>query len=126
MAENSINSNQSKASHNRHKWKKRSVVILSIFIFLITFVIVMIYTSLGVKLTMFALNKFLPELKIEQVDGTFHNLHIKGLSLNLTGVNVSVDDASLELSGSCLIQTVVCLKHFNADGVNVNVNTQEI
>ncbi|WP_165756050.1 autotransporter assembly complex protein TamB [Gilliamella apis] len=86
----------------------------------------MIYTSLGVKLTTYVLNKFLPELKIAQVEGTFHDLHIKGLSLELPGVNVQVKDATFKLSGLCLIQTKICVKQFDADGVNVVINTNEL
>ena len=125
MSENANHDAIAENSKSKGKWKKRSIVILSMFIFLITFIIMVIYTSLGVKLTMFALNKYLPELKIQQVEGSFHNLHIQGLSLDLTGVHVSVQDASLELSGSCLIQTKICLKNFDADGVNVQIDTKQ-
>ena len=125
MSENANNEAVAENSKSIGKWKKRSIIILSIFIFLITFIIVMIYTSLGVKLTMFALNNYLPELKIQQVKGSFHNLQIKGLSLDLTGVHVSVEDASLELSGSCLIQTKICLKNFDAKGINVQIDTKQ-
>ena len=88
MSENANHDAIAENSKSKGKWKKRSIVILSMFIFLITFIIMVIYTSLGVKLTMFALNKYLPELKIQQVEGSFHNLHIQGLSLDLTGVHV--------------------------------------
>lgn len=108
------------------KWKKRSIVVLSIFVFLITFIILMIYTSLGVKLTTYVLNKFLPELKIEQIDGTFHNLHLQGLSLELPGIDVKVKDAKFKLNGSCLIQTKICVKQFDADGVSVIIDTDKI
>ena len=112
-------------SKRKGKWKKRSIIILSIFIFLITFITLIIYTSLGVKITMFALNKYLPELKIQQVEGSFHNLHIQGLSLDLTGVHVGVEDASVKLSGLCLIQTKICLKKFDAKGINVQIDTKQ-
>ncbi|MCO6553488.1 MAG: translocation/assembly module TamB [Gilliamella sp.] len=108
------------------KWKKRSIAILSVIAFLIVFVILFIYTSLGVKLTTYVLNKFLPELKITQVEGTFHDLHIQGLSLELPGINVQVNDASFSLTGLCLLKTEVCINQFNANGVNVSINTKEI
>lgn len=105
------------------KWKKCTIAFLMIFVTLIVFIAVLIYTSLGVKITTSALNKFLPELKIEQVDGSFHNLHIKGFALELSGINVQVNEASLTLSGLCLLQAKVCVKHFDANGVNVAINT---
>lgn len=107
------------------KWKRRSFVILSIFIFLIVFIFVMIFTSLGVKLTTVVLDKFLPELKIAQVEGSFHNLHIKGLSLELPGVDIQVNEAFLELSSACLMQTKICIKYFGANGVTVNIITSK-
>jgi len=126
MAKNPIRAKKVEKIKRIRKWKKRSIVVLSIFVFLITFTILMIYTSLGVKLTTYVLNKFLPELKIAQVEGTFHDLHIKGLSLELPGVNVQVKDATFKLSGLCLIQTKICVKQFDADGVNVVINTNEL
>ena len=126
MAKNPIRAKKAEKIKRIRKWKKRSIVVLSIFVFLITFIILMIYTSLGVKLTTYVLNKYLPELKIAQVEGTFHDLHIKGLSLELPGVNVQVKDATFKLSGLCLIQTKICVKQFDADGVNVVINTDEI
>jgi translocation and assembly module TamB len=108
------------------KWKKRSIAILSVIVFLTVFTILLIYTSLGVKLTTYVLNKFLPELKIAQVEGTFHDLHIQGFSLELPGVNVQVNEASLSLSGLCLLKTEVCVDQFNANGVKVSINTEQI
>ncbi|OCG03037.1 autotransporter assembly complex protein TamB [Gilliamella sp. wkB112] len=126
MANNPIRTKKIKKLKRIRKWKKRSIVILSVFVFLIAFICITIYTSLGVKLTTLALNKWLPELKIAQVDGTFHDLHIKGFSLELSGVNVQIDEASFSLSGLCLLKTTVCVEHFDADGVKVTVNTNQI
>ena len=126
MAKNPNNVKKAKKIKRIRKWKKRSIAVLSIFVLVITFIILMIYTSLGVKLTTYVLNKFLPELKIEQVTGTFHNLHVTGLSLELPGVNLQVKDAKLELAGSCLIQTKICVDKFDADGVSVVVNTDQL
>ena len=126
MTKNPIRVKKVKKLRQIRKWKKRSFAILSAFIVLVIFIIVIIYTSLGVKITTLVLHKFLPELKLEQVEGTFHNLHVKGLSLDLPGVNVQIDDASLTLSGLCLLQTKICIKHFNANGVNVSVNTDQL
>ncbi|WP_085247861.1 autotransporter assembly complex protein TamB [Gilliamella mensalis] len=126
MTKNSMRIKKVKKLKRIYKWKKRSIAILSVFIFLIAFVILFIYTSLGVRLTTYVLNKFLPELRITQVEGTFHNLHIHGLSLELPGVNVQVNDASLSLAGLCLLKTEVCISQFKANGVKVSINTEQI
>ena len=98
MAKNPTRTKKVEKIKRIRKWKKRSIIVLSIFVFLITFIMLMIYTSLGVKLTTYVLNKFLPELKIAQIEGTFHDLHIKGLSLELPGVNIQIKDAEFKLS----------------------------
>ncbi|MWN05433.1 translocation/assembly module TamB domain-containing protein [Gilliamella sp. Pas-s95] len=126
MAKNLVRIKKVKKLKQIRKWKKRSIAILSVIVFLIVFVILFIYTSLGVKLTTYVLNKFLPELKIAQVEGTLHNLHIQGLSLELPNVNVQVNDASFSLAGHCLLKTQVCVNQFNADGVKVSINTGQI
>ncbi len=125
MAKNPIRVKKAEKIKRIRKWKKRSIVVLSIFVFLITFTILMIYTTLGVKLTTYVLNKLLPELKIAQVEGTFHDLHINGLSLELPNVSVKVEDAKFKLSGLCLIQTKICVEQFDADGINIVINTGE-
>ncbi|MWN32139.1 MULTISPECIES: autotransporter assembly complex protein TamB [unclassified Gilliamella] len=126
MAKNLVRIKKVKRLKRIRKWKKRSIAILSVIVFLIIFVILFIYTSLGVKLTTYALNKFLPELKIAKIEGTFHDLHIQGLSLELPGVNVQVNDASLSLAGLCLLKTEVCISQFDANGVKVDINTKQI
>ncbi|WP_141674409.1 autotransporter assembly complex protein TamB [Gilliamella sp. wkB108] len=126
MAKNPNRVKKVKKLKRIRKWKKRSIIILSFFVTLIILFIILIYTSLGIKLTTFALNKFLPELKIAQIDGTLHDLHIKDLSLELPGVNVRVDDASLTLAGSCLLKAKICINHFDAKGVNVDLETAKI
>lgn len=126
MAKNPIRVKKANKIRKRRKWKKRSIILLSIFVFLITFIISIIYTSLGVKLTTFVLNKFLPELKIAQIEGTFHDLHIKGLTLELPGIYVNVDDATFKLSGLCLLQTKICVDQFNASDVTVSIDTDKL
>lgn len=126
MTKNSIRVKKIQKIKRIRKWKKRSIAILTILTTLIVFITILIYTSLGVKITMFTLGKVLPELKIEQVDGSFHDLHVKSLSLELPGINVQVDDASLTLSGLCLLQAKICVKHFDAHGVNIAINTDQL
>jgi translocation and assembly module TamB len=125
MAKSPIRVKKAEKIKRMRKWKKRSIAVLSLFAFLITFTILMIYTSLGVKLTTYLLSKFLPELKIEKVEGSFHNLHLEGLSLELPGINVQVKDAKFKLAGLCLLQTKLCVKELDVDGVNVTVDTDE-
>lgn len=126
MAKNPIREKKIKKIKRIRKWKKRSIVVLSIFVFLILSIVMMLYTSLGVKITTFILEKSLPELKIEKVEGTLSDLHINGMSLELPGIDIKVNDASLKLSGLCLIKTKVCINNFETDGVTVSINTEKL
>lgn len=126
MAKNPIREKKLKKIKRIRKWKKRSIVVLSIFVFLVVFIILLLYTSLGVKLTTYVLGKALPELKIEQVEGTLSDLQVNGLSLQLPGIDVQVDNASLKLSGLCLLETKICIEQFESKGIKVKLNTDQI
>lgn len=105
------------------RWKKRSLFVLFAFIFLISFLLVFMYTSLGVKLTTTVLEKVMPEIQIQRISGTLYELELDGFSMTLDGVEVKVGKAELSLSGLCLVKGKICVKNFVADDVLVNVYT---
>lgn len=121
---NSIRAQKVKKIKRIRKWKKCGIIVSSIFVTLFALIMLLIYTSAGLKLTTYILGKALPELKIEQTQGTLTDFAIKGLSLHLDGVEVNVNEASISLSGLCLLQGKACIKHFDADNVAVNVDTK--
>lgn len=106
------------------KWKKRSLIVLCSFIFLICFLLVLIYTSLGIKIITTVLEKVMPEIKIEHASGALNDLEIEGFSMVLDGVEVKVGKVGLSLSGLCLIEGKICVKNLDASDVLVNIDTQ--
>lgn len=107
------------------RWKKRSLAVLFTSVFLIVFLMVLMYTSLGVKLITTVLEKVMPEIQIEQVHGTLYDLKLDGFSMKLDGVDVKIDQAELSLSGLCLIQGKICVKNLAAQNVLVNIHTDQ-
>ncbi|RKS85200.1 autotransporter secretion inner membrane protein TamB [Orbus hercynius] len=105
------------------KWKKRSLVVLCSFIFLICFLLILIYTSLGIKIISSIIEKVMPEIQIQHVSGALNDLKIEGFSMNIEGVDVKVGKAALSLSGLCLIEGKICIKDLDVDDVLVNVHT---
>lgn len=105
------------------RWKKRSLVILCTFVFLIAFLLIFMYTSLGVKLGITVLEKVMPEIQIKHVSGTLYNLEVDDFSMQLEGIEVKVNKAELSLSGLCLIKGKICVKNFAAQDVLVNIHT---
>ncbi|XKM12993.1 translocation/assembly module TamB domain-containing protein [Orbaceae bacterium ac157xtp] len=108
------------------KWKKRSLAVLCTFVFLISFLLILIYTSLGIKIIVYTLDKVMPELHIEHTSGALNDLKIEGFSLELDGVEVKIANAELSISGLCLLEGKLCVKNFEADNIEVNINTDKI
>ncbi|MDF7667497.1 translocation/assembly module TamB [Orbaceae bacterium ESL0727] len=126
MTENQTQAEQVKKPTRRPIWKRLGIAIFSLLLLLAILVYTLLYTSLGMKVTTYALNKWLPELKIAQLDGTLHDFTLKGFDLELPGVSVKIDDAALSLSGLCLLKVQACIEQFNANGVNVMINTNQL
>lgn len=105
------------------KWKKRSLIVLCSFVFLISFLLILLYTSLGVKIITGILERVMPEIRIEHASGALNDLQVEGFSLELNGVEVKVGKAALSLSGLCIIQGKICVKDLDAKDILVNVDT---
>ncbi|WP_392551832.1 translocation/assembly module TamB domain-containing protein [Orbus wheelerorum] len=105
------------------KWKKSSLIVLCTFSVLICFLLILIYTSLGIKIITTVLEKVMPEIKIEHATGALNDLNIEGFSMELDGVDVKVGKAALSLSGLCLIEGKICIKNLDAKDITVNIHT---
>lgn len=108
------------------KLKKRGIIFLSLFVFLISFILAFIYTSLGLRIITVVLEKTVPEIRIDKIDGALYDLELSGFSLEMEGIDVKVDKASLAISGLCLLKGQICVKYFNADTVTVNIDTTKM
>ncbi|WP_392561887.1 translocation/assembly module TamB domain-containing protein [Orbus sturtevantii] len=105
------------------KWKKSSLIVLCSFSVLICLLLILIYTSLGIKIITAVLEKVMPEIRIEYATGALNDLSVEGFSMQLDGVEVNVGKAALSLSGLCLIEGKICIKNLDAKDITVNINT---
>lgn len=108
------------------KWKKRSLAILSFFVLLIGVLLILIYTSAGIRLATTVLEKVMPEIKIGQVTGSLTDLTLEKFALEMDGLEVKVENAHITLSGLCLIKGQVCVKALGADNIQVNIDTDKL
>ncbi|QIQ20959.1 autotransporter assembly complex protein TamB [Zophobihabitans entericus] len=106
--------------------KKKGIIFLSIFGFFVCFIWAFIYTSLGLKIISTVLEKTVPEIKIAHLDGALYDLEMRGFSLNMEGISVEVDQATLAISGMCLLQGKLCIKDFSADNIKVDIDTSKM
>lgn len=106
---------------------RKLILVLCCTLFLtISLLIVLLYTSLGLRLVTFTLEKTIPGIHIQHVEGTLHKFELDGFHLAMPGVEVNVDKASLSLSGMCLLEAKLCIKNFYTKNVIVNIDTDSI
>jgi translocation and assembly module TamB len=106
---------------------RKLILILCCTLFLaISLLIVLLYTSLGLRLVTFTLEKTIPQIHIQHIEGTLHQFELDGFHLAMPGVEVKLDKASLSLSGMCLLEAKICVKNFYAKNVMVNIDTDSI
>lgn len=106
-------------------WQKRSLILLvflfSIFLLLAT----LIYTSLGLRAVTFILKKSVPELHIEQINGTLYHFEMQGLSFNRPGITINIDNTEFALSGLCLLRGALCIEHFSTSNARIAIATDK-
>lgn len=108
------------------KWKVRSLVTLCILTFIIVLLTTFIYTSLGIKVISSVIEKAVPQIQIKHAKGALNDLNIDGFTFKMDGVEVSVGEAKVSLSGLCLIKGKICVKSFQAKDIYVNIETDKI
>lgn len=108
------------------KWRRKSLIFLIIALFFMVFVALFIYTSLGIRTVGYVLKKSVPELKIDNIEGTLYNFKMSGFDLTLDGVQVKLDNTRFSLSGLCLLRGALCVSEFEAHNIEVNVDTDAL
>lgn len=108
------------------KLRKLALILSCTLFFAVSLLIVLFYTSLGLRLITFALEKTMPQIQIQHIEGTLHRFELNGFHLAMPGVDVKVDKASLALSGVCLLEAKLCVKNLYAKNVIVNIDTDSI
>lgn len=108
------------------RWKKVLTGILIFLLLLIAIVGFLIGTAPGLHLVLNSAARWVPGLKIQQVEGGWSNLTIKGLGYQMAGVSVSGGELHLSLDASCLIHSSVCVNDISLKDVSVVVDSSKM
>ena len=104
-------------------------VLAGILIFLLLLVVIigfLIGTTPGLHLVLNSAARWVPGLQIQQVEGGWRNLTIKGLAYQMPGVSVSGGEFHLSLDASCLIHSSVCVNDIGLKDVSVVVDSSKM
>ena len=107
-------------------WKKVLTGILVFLLLLIVIVGCLIGTTPGLHLVLNSAARWVPGLKIQQVNGGWKDLTIKGLGYQMAGVNVYGGELHLSLDAHCLIHSSVCVNDITLKDVSVVVDSSKM
>lgn len=107
-------------------WKKVLTGILVFLLLLIVIIGVLIGTAPGLHLVLNSAARWVPGLKIQQVNGGWKDLTIKGLGYQMPGVSVSGGELHLSLDARCLIHSSVCVNDITLKDVSVVVDSSKM
>lgn len=108
------------------RWKKVLTGILIFLLLLLTVVGFLIGTAPGLHLVLNSAARWVPGLQIQQVEGGWSNLTLKGLRYQMSGVSVSGDELHLSLDASCLLHSSVCVNDISLKDVSVVVDSSKM
>lgn len=130
MALSSQTTTQNPKKHKKSKKSKVKTALKWIFIPLGTLIFlvviaffVLMYTALGTKIAHKAIDHFVPELKIEKMDGSLHDLTIHSLHYQQEGLETTIQSAKLSFSPLSFFKRALVIHELNAQDVQVNVET---
>ncbi len=107
-------------------WKKVLTGILVFLLLLIVIIGLLIGTTPGLHLVLNSAARWVPGLKIQQVNGGWKDLTIKGLGYQMPGVSVSGGELHLSLDAGCLIHSSVCVNDITLKDVSVVVDSSKM
>lgn len=107
-------------------WKKILTGILIFLLVVILAVGLLIGTTPGLHLILNSAARWVPGLTLQQVEGGWKNLTIKGLGYQMAGVSVSDGELHLSLDASCLLHSQVCINDISLKDVSVVVDSSKM
>ncbi len=108
------------------RWKKVLTGILIVLLLLVAAVGFLIGTAPGLHLVLNSAARWVPGLKIQQVEGGWSNLTLKGLQYQMAGVSVSGGELHLSLDAGCLLHSSVCVNDISLRDVSVVVDSSKM
>ncbi|CCP04416.1 hypothetical protein BN439_3390 [Erwinia amylovora Ea644] len=107
-------------------WKKGLIGILIFIVLLIGGIACLLGTTTGLHLVLNSAARWVPGLDIQQVDGGWRNLTLKGVSYKMPGVTVDAGEFHLALRPGCLKQSALCINDLAFKDVNVVVDSKQM
>ncbi|CAK9886142.1 MAG: Translocation and assembly module subunit TamB [Candidatus Erwinia impunctatus] len=108
------------------RWKKVVIAILIVILVLLGSLFLLVATAPGLHLLLNNVPRWVPGLKIGEVEGGWRDLTLRDVSYTTPGVNVQAGEFHLSLRASCLIKSSFCLDDLALSRVNVVVDTQQL
>lgn len=107
-------------------WKKGLIGILIFIVLLVGGIACLLCTTTGLHLVLNSAARWVPGLDIQQVDGGWRNLTLKGVSYKMPGVTVDAGEFHLALRPGCLKQSALCINDLAFKDVNVVVDSKQM
>ena len=93
------------------------------FTTLLVAVVVLAVTPLGLSLSVSLLQKTLPTLTIEKVQGTLFNAKFEGVAFNDAGIKLSAKALHYSVANIAPLDRFVSIAHFNSEGLRLEVTS---
>ncbi|MFD1804602.1 translocation/assembly module TamB domain-containing protein [Mixta tenebrionis] len=107
-------------------WKKVLIGILIFIVLLLGGVLLLVGTTPGLHLLLNGAARWVPGLAIEQVDGGWRNLTLKGVQYEMPGVTVNAGELHLAVQLGCLKNSAFCVNDLALSDVNVVVDSSKM
>lgn len=107
-------------------WKKVLIGVLIVLAVLTGGVLLLVGTTPGLHLLLNGAARWVPGLSIQQVDGGWRNLTLKGVQYEMPGVTVNAGEFHLALQLGCLKNSAFCINDLALKDLNVVVDSSKM
>ncbi len=107
-------------------WKKVLIGVLIVLAVLTGGVLLLVGTTPGLHLLLNGAARWVPGLSIQQVDGGWRNLTLKGVQYEMPGVTVNASEFHLALQLGCLKNSAFCINDLALKDLNVVVDSSKM
>ncbi|YCH30096.1 translocation/assembly module TamB [Erwinia sp. D4-22] len=107
-------------------WRKVLIGVLIVLAVLTGGVLLLVGTTPGLHLLLNGAARWVPGLSIQQVDGGWRNLTLKGVQYEMPGVTVNAGEFHLSLQLGCLKNSAFCINDLALKDLNVVVDSSKM
>lgn len=106
------------------KWFNWTIVIPTLLMLFL--LLVLVYTPLGLRFNLWLAQQFVPELSVQQVNGSLlGGIHLQGVAFQQQDLSVSVDDVQLNINPNCIWQVKLCIPLISVSGLTLEATFAE-